>query len=166
MVLKYHQSDYKGLPAEGDIMASLRQHDLAPGDYMMPHCDDGAAAMKDPAFIDRWNKGPVALMTVWKPGPPAMGAQLGQWFIFCVVASGFAAYLAGRALEPGADYMEVFRFAGTAAFGAYALGGIPESIWYKKQWGARMKHVLDGFIYGLLTGGIFGWLWPAAMTGA
>ena len=59
-------------------------------------------------------------------------------------------------------YLEVFRVAGTTAFIAYAAGVWPQSIWYSRPWSTTLKHTLDGLIYGLLTGGTFGWLWHTA----
>jgi hypothetical protein len=44
----------------------------------------------------------------------------------------------------------------------YSLGVIPQSIWYKKAWSTTIKVVADGLVYGLLTAGTFGWLWPSA----
>jgi hypothetical protein len=54
----------------------------------------------------------------------------------------------------------VFRFAGTAAFLGYSMALFQNSIWYKRNWGATFRSVIDGFIYALLTAGTFGWLWP------
>jgi len=34
------------------------------------------------------------------------------------------------------------------------------AIWRGETWVVTLKHVLDGLLYGLLTGGTFGWLWP------
>jgi hypothetical protein len=77
-----------------------------------------------------------------------------------VLVSVFAAYVAGRALAPGAHYLGVFRFAGAVAFAGYSLGILQFSIWYRRNWGTTMKSVFDGLIYALLTAGTFGWLWP------
>ena len=63
---------------------------------------------------------------------------------------------------PGAKYLSVFRVVGTAAMMAYAIGGLPESIWKGTKWSITMKFVFDGILYGLVTAGTFGWLWPAA----
>jgi hypothetical protein len=76
------------------------------------------------------------------------------------VVSVTAAYLAGRTLSGGEEYLTVFRVSGTAAFLGYALGNIPSSIWRGQLWGTTLKHVLDGLVYALLTAGVFGWLWP------
>jgi hypothetical protein len=99
-------------------------------------------------------------MTVLRSGPPSMTAELAQWFGFCIVVSVFAAYVAGRALGPGADYLQVFRFTGAVSFAAYALGSWQESIWFYRSWGTTARNTLDGLIYALITAGTFGWLWP------
>jgi hypothetical protein len=39
---------------------------------------------------------------------------------------------------------------------------LTSSIWYKKSWSGTLKNVFDGLVYGLVTGGVFGWLWPGA----
>ena len=158
MVLPYHRSDYRRVPAEDELMESLRKLAVPPGNYMMPYAGS-PGAMKDPAFIEKKKRGPVALLTVMKD--PSMGASLTQWFIYCVVVSVLAAYIAGRALGPGAEYLSVFRFAGCTAFVGYALALWQNSIWYKIAWSTTLKSNIDSLVYGLLTGGSFGWLWPA-----
>ena len=90
----------------------------------------------------------------------AMGRSLGLWFIFLVVVSGFSGYIAARALPVGANYLNVFRFVGAAAFMGYALGIWPQTIWYRKSWVTTIKGSIDGLVYALLTAGTFGWLWP------
>ena len=159
MVLPIHRSDYRKLPKEDDVMAALRAFDIPPGDYLVP-CGTGPESMKDPAFIDRMKKGPVALMTFRQPGPPSMGKSLALWFVYCVVVSIFAAYISGRALTSSANYLQVFRFAGCVAFVGYALALWQDTIWFSRAWTTTLKSTIDGFIYGLLTAGTFGWLWP------
>jgi hypothetical protein len=87
--------------------------------------------------------------------------SLVSWFLYCLAMGAFAAYIAGHALAPGANYSEVFRFAGAAAFGGYALGLAQDSIWYSRSWSTTFKLMADGLLYAMLTGGTFGWLWPA-----
>jgi hypothetical protein len=159
MVLGYHKGDFKKLPNEDAVMDALRPMNIPPGDYMVP-CPGGASDMKNPAFIEKRTRGPVALMTFMKPGPPTMGAELGQWFVYTVIVGVLAAYVAGRALPRGTAYLEVFRFAGTTAFIAYGVALWQTSIWYKKPWGNTLRHNVDALIYAGLTGGAFGWLWP------
>jgi len=45
-------------------------------------------------------------------------------------------------------------------FLAYSAGQIPESIWMGKPWKVTIKGAFDGLVYGLVTAGTFGWLWP------
>jgi hypothetical protein len=160
MFLPYHRTDVKKVAAEDDVMDALRKFDIPPGDYMIPR-GIGPQDMKNPEFIEKMNKGPVVVFTVMPSGPPAMGKSLAQWFAYCLVVSIFAAYIAGRALGPGADYLGVFRFAGCTAFVGYALAIWQNSIWWKRAWSTTLKSTFDGLIYGLLTAGTFGWLWPS-----
>jgi hypothetical protein len=159
MVFTYHRSDVRRLGAEDEIQAALRRFSIPPGDYALP-CAGNMSDMKNPAFLEKMNKGPVIFMTVVPNGPPSMGPSLAMWFLYSIVVSVFAAYIAGRALAAGADYLDVFRFAGTTAFVGYALALWQHSIWYKRAWSTTLKSTLDGLIYALFTAGTFGWLWP------
>jgi Flp pilus assembly protein TadB len=159
MVLPYHRSDMRQVPKEDDVLAAFRGFKIPPGDYGMPH-PGSMAGMRAPAFIEKMKAGPLVTMTVSPGSEPGMAKNLTQWFIYLVVVGVCAAYLAGRALGPGAPYLQVFRFAGTAAFLAYSLALAQNSIWYRRNWGTTLKSMFDGLIYGMLTAGTFGWLWP------
>ena len=159
MLLPYHRNDIRGLPNEDEVLNALRRFNIPPGDYAAPHAGS-MAGMKTPEFIQKMLKGPVVFMTLAPGGPPAMGTTLCLWFLYSVVVSVFAAYIAGRALAPGAHYLQVFRFAGCSAFMGYSLALLQNSIWYRRNWGMTVKTMFDGLLYGLLTAGTFGWLWP------
>lgn len=159
MVLKYHKDDFRAFPNEEAVRGALRPLNIPPGDYAMPWAGS-MEAMQSPEFTAKMNEGPVLIATVRQPGPMNMGKSLTQWFLFSVVVSLFAGYLASRTLAPGTDYLTVFRVTGTVAFAAYALGEVPQAIWYGRGWGATMRSVFDGLVYGLVTGGMFGWRWP------
>jgi hypothetical protein len=116
--------------------------------------------MKSPEHKEKLAKGPVLFMTVMPNGQPSMGRSLVQWFVYCVVVGIFAAYVAGRALAFGTDYLTVFRFAGATAFAGYGLALLQNSIWYRRNWGATLRSVFDALIYAGMTGGAMGWLWP------
>jgi hypothetical protein len=89
-----------------------------------------------------------------------MGKQFVQWIVYCLVISLFVAYVAAATLPAGTVYLKVFQVTGTTALLAYAGGAAAGSIWFGHTWGRTMKDILDGLIHGLLTAGIFGWLWP------
>jgi hypothetical protein len=158
MILKYHQGDYRQLPDEDKLLAALRPAGLTRGLYVFPYCTH--KDMKSPAMIEKYKQGPVGMMTVFPSGPPAMPKFLVLWFGYCLVIGVFVAYLTAHTVSVGATYRAVFRVAGTAAFMAYGLGQLSNGIWKGQMWGATIKEVIDGLVYGLLTAGTFGWLWP------
>lgn len=155
----WHKKDYPRVPDEDRLMNALRPLSLAPGDYMVPRAM-GGAEMKSAEFVEKMRMGPNLILTVLPNGPWSMGRNLGLWFAYVVVVSIFAAYVAGHALPPGSAYLEVFRFAGTAAFLAYSVGLWQMSIWFRRSWSLTIWATVDGLIYALLTAGVFGWLWP------
>ena len=159
MVLPIHRNDWRRLPAEDAVLDAIRRHDSPPGDYVAPHAGS-PEAMKKPEFVEKMNKGPIVLMTLAPGGSISMGRNLLLWFVYVLVVSVFAAYISGRALGRGANYLEVFRFAGATAFAGYSLALLQNSIWYQRNWSTTVKSMADGVIYALLTAGTFGWLWP------
>jgi hypothetical protein len=158
MLLKYHQSDYRQLPDEDKVRAALRGANLSRGLYVFPFCNH--KDMKSPAMIEKYKQGPVGFVNILPNGPPAMPKFLIQWFIFCLLVGFFVAYLVAHTLASGTRYLTVFRVVGTAAFLAYGLGNLSDGIWKGQTWSATIKEVIDGLVYGLLTAGTFGWLWP------
>jgi Flp pilus assembly protein TadB len=159
MLLKYHANDMRKLPNEDAIMDALRPFKLAPGDYFLPRCNT-TKEMKSPEFDAKLTKGPVIALTVFKSGPISMGKSMVLWFLYCVVVNVFAAYIAWHAVQPGSSYLSVFRFIGCSAFMGYSLALFQQSIWYGRSWSSVLKTVFDGLIFGLITAGTFGWLWP------
>jgi hypothetical protein len=159
MVLPWHKGDYPGVPDQDRVQEALRPFAIPPGDYMLPDCSD-RKEMATPEFQEKLAKGPVMMLTVMPNGPFLMGATFVQWFIFLLTVGVASAYMASRAVAPGAEYLEVFRFAGTTAFLCYGMGSWPLTIWYKRGAGLALKNSFDGLLYGAVTGGVFGWLWP------
>jgi hypothetical protein len=161
MVLGYHKTDLRKLPdqQEDEILATVARLNLPPGDYGVPH-PGSPERMKDPAFVAKMTKGPIVFLNVVPGEPPNLGRPLAMWFAFVLVVSFFSAYITSRAVTPGSDYLTVFRFIGTSAFMGYALGQIPESIWWRRRWTRTFITVFDSLVYALLTAGVFGWLWP------
>ena len=158
-VLKYHQAEIRKLNNEDKVMATLRDAGVQRGVYVFPFCM-GGKEMKSPEMIEKYKQGPVGFLTVYPSGPPALGKFLGLWFGYCLIISFFVAYLAAHTVATGANYRHVFRVVGTVAFMAYGLSQLSNGIWKGQPWSGVMKEVVDGLVYGLLTAGTFGWLWP------
>lgn len=158
MLVPIHKGDFAQLPGEEEIMATMRAQGVRPGQYAMPY----ASSMKEmgsEAMKARYEAGPVAYVTVIRSGVPRMGAQLVQWFLYGLLVSLLAAYVGWNSLGAGAHYLGVFRVVGTVAILAYGVAYLPNSIWMGAKWSSTFKFVFDGVVYGLVTAGIFGWLW-------
>ena len=160
MLLKYHNSDYQPLANEDEVMDAVRKGSPSLGVHNFPYCVD-MNEMKDEKVQRRFKEGPVGFVTVLPNGMPPMGKLMGQQIGFFLAGCILVAYCAVLALEPGAQYMAVFRFVGTVAFMTFGWAVIPFSIWYGHLWSTTAKYLLDAFIYGLVVAGAFAWLWPA-----
>jgi len=159
MMLGYHKSDYQKLPDEKKALDAIRPLGIPPGTYHFPHCDS-LKETNSPEFQEKMKQGPTGLLTMFPTGMPSMGKHLVAWFLYSVMVSFFVAYLTGRTVPREAHYLSVFRVAGTAAFLSYAMAHAHSSIWKGEAWSTTLKFYFDGLVYGLLTAGVFGWLWP------
>lgn len=159
MALKYHQTDFGPLPDEGAARAALGKQELRPGQYVVPYAR-GMKEMQQPDMVRKLEEGPVAFLTVMPKGRVRMGKNLALWFLFSVGVSVFVAYLTGRTLSPGTEYLQVFRVAGTAAWLGYSGATVWAGIWKAVPWPSVGKDVFDGLVYALLTAGSFGACWP------
>lgn len=157
MVLPHHKPDFHKLQNEDAFLQALRDQAIGPGMYMFPACE--MKDMKDPARKARWEQGPHGSLVVLAK-PPNFIRNLVGVFIFYLVVSLFTAYVTAHAVPAGAEYLKVFRIAGTAAIMGYALGGIPNGLFFGRTARAMAMDVIDGVVYGLVTAGIFAWLWP------
>lgn len=161
MVIQMHSKDYKKMSGEDAVLEAIRGQNLRPGTYMFPGADSLKAAYT-PEMIEKWKRGPVGIMTVMPSGPPNMGKNLSLWFLYTILIGVFVAYAGTLGLQRGDEYMSVFRLTGTVAILGYALSAIPETIWKGQSWATTARFIFDGVVYGLVTAGTFGWLWPAA----
>jgi hypothetical protein len=147
------------LADEEAVREALLKQGVAPGMYIVPYATE--RERKEPAVKEKLEKGPVAVLTVRKPGLPNMASFLGGWFVFLLVVSYVVALVCGQTLARGTTFGLVFRVAAAVAFAGYSLGQVPNAIWWGRPWKSALKEVADGIVYALLTGVTFGWLWPA-----
>jgi hypothetical protein len=156
-LLPYHKTDFARLPDEEAARGALRG--VPEGQYLVPW--GSQESMKDPAFRQKLEEGPIAIIRMRRSGDWDTGRALILWFVYCLVVAVIAAYVASRAVTPDADYLAVFRFVGVTAFAAHSIGIWQETIWYARTTSSTLKATFDGLIYALLTAGTFGWLWPS-----
>jgi hypothetical protein len=153
--LKYHNKDYRKTGDEEAVRAALKGN--APGFYLLPYCID-PGDLKDPEVKKKYDDGPLAYITMLPDGVPAMGGKLLAMILYFVIVGVLCAYFVTFAVAPDADYLAVFRVTATVAFIANSFAVLPETIWFGRPWSITIKNFVDALIYGLLTGGVFGWL--------
>jgi hypothetical protein len=161
ILIKYHNSDYQGLSNEAEVMTAVKNGSPKLGIHTFPYCAD-MSEMKNPEVQEKFNQGPVAILTIFPNGMPPMGKLMLQQISFFLFGSILIAYSATLVLAPGDEYMVVFRFVSTVGFLAFGWANIPLSIWFGHPWSTTAKYLLDALIYGLVVAGSFAWLWPAA----
>ena len=162
MAMPHHKADIRVLPDDKASTIPSQTDGLEPGIYMWPNCSD-SKEMKSEEFKKKWNEGPWGTMTVL-PGRPNMGRNMALGFVVYLLIGVFVAYLTSLAHPAGAEYLPVFRVAGASAIAIYALGWMPNAIWFGKPARFWCTDLIDNIVYGLLTAGVFAWLWPPAAS--
>lgn len=175
MVLPHHKGDFVGLADEDGFMEYIRRSGIKPGNYGFPDCHS-RDAMKSEKVQNAWVGGPVGHLCVWKT-PLTMGDKMAATFVVYLIVSALIAYLTRVALPGppgapgapgapgvpgagGATFARVFQVAGTAGVLAYCFSFIPNAIWWGSYKRTIAANVVDGLVYGAVTGAIFAWLWP------
>ena len=157
MGLKFwHYRDYKRVPDDAVFVNAAKS--LPSGLYIFPWMDWKTMT---PEQRTAAQPGPSAMMIVRNPATFKFASSLILYFLYCLLGSFCAAYLASVTVPAGAPYLHVHRVAGTAGMLFWAFGtNVSDAIWYGKPWSVAIKHIIDGIIFGFLIGGTFGWLWP------
>lgn len=160
MVLRLHRNDWAKLPDEDSVMTALRAQEPGPGEYMFPFAA-GPEDWKDEGWKAKFEAGPVGYLTLAKPGDMNIGKNMAIYLAYLLVVQVFVAYVAALSLPLGAGFLDVFQVAGTVAILAFAGAAPPQAIWMSRKWSNIWREIFDGVVYGLVTGAVFGWLWPA-----
>jgi len=155
MVFPWHKTDLAPVEHEDAVRNALK--DSRPGYYMLPFGKD-PSDFKDPEFQKKCIDGPQAFITVIPNGLQTMGPKLAKTFVYYLFIGVICAYFVSRTLGSGGEYLEAFRIAGTVAFVAHGVAFVQDSIWFGRPWSLTAKNLFDALLYGLLTGGVFGWL--------
>jgi len=158
MALPHHKKDVSKLPDEDGFRGFVKSASIPPGSYMFPFCDSHSAAGKA-EMKAKWESGPTGILRVW--GKVNMGRNMALTFLVFLAVSYLIAYLLGSSgVEPSATFAMKFKLAGTAGILAYCFSFIPNGIWFGQSGRAIAMTIVDGVIYGLVTGAVFAALWP------
>lgn len=160
VLLGHFRSETKDLPEEDATVERLQKTGVGPGMYVFPGPRRKTTTESEELRQLRINSGPWGSVTI-RTQQPSLTRHLLQTMTFSLVTSIFVGYLGTLALKPGADFLQVFQVTGTAGILAYAFGAIPDAIWFGSTFRHAFMNVVDGLCAGVVTGTIFGFLWPA-----
>jgi len=171
MAIGHHKKDRDAVPGgrERELMDTIERLKIGPGNYGFPDfCQHDALPRKErtEALKALYDRHPQGLLRVW--APVNMGANMALTFAFYLVTSVVIGYLGWAALPhgagaegvSGASFGQVFRVLGTAGVLAYCFASFPNDLWFQKKRRAMAMDLLDGVVFGLITGAVFAWLWP------
>jgi hypothetical protein len=158
MALPHHKTDFIALPDEDGFMDAIRKLGIKPGNYVFPDFRK-REAMESEKVKKALEQGPVGHLSLWQP-PLGMGGKMIGTFIVYLVVSALIAYLASVTLPKPAEFARVFRVVATAGILAYSFAFIPNAIWFGAYRRTIVAGIIDGIVFGLITGAIFAWRWP------
>lgn len=158
VVIGHHTPDYREHPEEGTLMEFLQKSGTKPGVYMFPMART-KEEMESETKKQRMNSGPWGTVNVFSR-QISMGRNLLFTYIFYLVTSVFIAYVGTLGLDAGAGFSKVFQLTGTVGILAYAFGPVGNAIWFGTHLRPAVMDILDGVAFGLVTGVVFGAMWP------
>ena len=156
----HHKKDIACLPQQDEVLDALRKLDIPQGSYMFPNCED-PKEYKTERFKALYDTGPWGTLNLF-PAKPSMVRNMGLTFLYFLVVSIVIAYIAGASRTPGAEFGAVFQLVATGGVLVYVLGGMMNGLWFGKRLRFFVTDAIDGLVYALATGLIFGLLWPGA----
>lgn len=157
----HHRKDSRPLEKETDaaLRQLIKENGVRPGQYMYPFMYDRECA-KDEAAIAAVKEGQFGVLTVI--APPNMARNMVLSMAVYLIVSLFVGYLASLSgLSHGAEFLDVFRVTGTAGVLAYTFAFLPNNIWFGQTTRSMLMNMMDGMVFGLITGVMFASLWPA-----
>ena len=91
MVFPHHRKDWKATTDEDALMQAIADQGLQGGQqYNFPHCD-GPEAMKDPAWNEKYTKGPKGFLILMPDGPPDIPQSMVKSTLYNLVMTIFVA---------------------------------------------------------------------------
>ncbi len=159
MATPMHKGDQSAIPNEDAVLDAVRAAKVPGGHFRFPFAASMAELGSD-EMKAKLERGPVGYLTIAPSHANGMGKALLTWFLYSIAISTVAGYVAGIALAPGAPFEPVLRITSAIALLAYCTATFHESIWKGVSWGVAFRFAIDGAIYAIATGAVFGWLWP------
>lgn len=158
-ILPHHKDDWSKLPNEDGIRDFLKGQSLPTGVYIFPKME--GKECHSPEGKAKWKAAPAGELRIWKD--VSMGSNMLGTFIVFLIASVLIAYITWHVRDKMVgDFADRFQLAGSLGILAYCFSFIPNMIWFQAGKRAMVNCIVDGVLYGVVTGAAFAWLWPVA----
>ncbi|MDP1662187.1 MAG: hypothetical protein Q8L55_09760 [Phycisphaerales bacterium] len=158
-ILPHHKDDWAKLPNEEAVRDDLKARGIAPGVYVFPKMDNKSC--NTPEGKASWERAPSGVLTVFTK--PSMPKNMICTFLVFLIASVLIGYVAWHTLPGHAgSFGDRFQVVGTIGILTYCFSFLPNMIWFQASKRAMVNCLVDGVLYGVVTGATFSWLWPVA----
>ncbi len=158
MAIGHHNKDVQAIPGEKEFKETINRLNIQPGNYGFPDFHSCKGMSKEEK-MKLYDSRPMGLLRVW--APVNMGVNMLLTFLFYLITSTVIGYLGWAALPHTHDaFGHVMQVLGTAGILAYCFASFPNDLWFQKSKRSMLMNLIDGVVFGLITGAIFAWLWP------
>lgn len=156
-ILPHHRDDWAALPDAEGFRDDLKSRGIAPGTYIFPKM--GHKDCNTPEGKANFERAPAGVITVFSKS--SMPKNMFCTFMVFLVASALIGYVSWVSLKGTPhSFGSHFQVVGTIGILTYSFSFLPNMIWFQAGKRAMVNGILDGLLYGLVTGAIFSWLWP------
>ncbi|MGH7163206.1 MAG: hypothetical protein ACREID_06965 [Planctomycetota bacterium] len=146
MALPHHHDDFGALKNDEEVARALAQGGALPGMYLVPSYKSYAQGHKDPAFLERWKRGPNGYLVLFRPGPCMNPrAMLYGFLLDLAIAFGGTLVLSMTGDRLHALVDKWLFFAGLG-FLVHATPLFAHSIWMGTPWRHTLTLTLDGIV--------------------
>lgn len=158
-VLPHHRDDWAALPNAESFRDDLKARGIAPGMYIFPKM--GGKECNTPEGKANFERAPAGVITVFAKS--SMPKNMFCTFLVFLIASVLIAYVAWH-IRPdlAGGFADRFQVLGTLGILTYCFSFLPNMIWFQSGKRAMVNGIVDGVLYGVVTGATFSWLWPVA----
>jgi hypothetical protein len=155
VALPHHMPDFRRMTDASGVEAGLLAAGATPGFYQLPHVHDFPQGFKDPGLVERYARGPNALIVVSPAGKCMDGSLFVMGLVLYLLQAFAGAVILHMASEHVVGLARTTLFFGGLGALVFGTGHATQSVWLHFPWSHSIKCTLDGTIGWALMGLVF-----------